>query len=149
MKFQHPPQTCTTFLLTATFISSLLLTSTVTAIDLNYNPEFDAPSSDKTGMPSTRQFNTQKHLSEERKSTTKNDTNRLKLNPQHQDITPVKGWSFKAPSLSSDKAPSFTDERQSVKMSEQQMWQEGGKNYDNNPLNQNNYRVNVEAELTF
>ena len=132
------------------FIVTILFSSPVFAIDLNYNPELDAPTENGTGTQQV-QTDIKKRLPGERNSNDTIHSQPLLLNDirQNQQAESDNGWTVKAPSISSDKEPSATDERQSVKMSEQQRWQEDGKNYDNNPLNKDNYRVNVEAEYTF
>lgn len=138
-------------ILAALLYSTILLSAPVAAIDLSYNPELDAPSSDESELQSTYQLNVNKLLPGERESNSINNTpSQLLLNnKQDEDTSSREGWIFKAPTLTSDKEPIFSDKRQSVKMSEQQMWEESGKNYDDNPLNQDNYRINVEAEYTF
>lgn len=132
------------------FIFTLVHSLPVFAIDLNYNPELDAPTEHKMEHKQT-QPKVKKRLPGEKDPTNAISTEPLFLNndEQRQHAGTESGWTVNAPTISSDKEPNSVDERQSVKMSEEQRWQEDGKNYDNNPLNKDNYRVNVEAEYTF
>jgi len=132
------------------FIFTIVYSLPVFAIDLNYNPELDAPTEYKMESQKT-QADIRKRLPGEKDSSNTINTQPISLNDneQSQYTESESRWTVKAPSISSDKEPNVVDERQSVKMSEEQRWQEGGKNYDDNPLNKDNYRLNVEAEYTF
>ncbi len=139
----------------SSFIVTIALSSPIFAIDLNYDPELDAPTETQPHIP---QYEARKYLPGERDSNNTISTQPLRLNnnipflndsAKSQYTEPEDGWTVKALSISSDKEPYSNDERQSVKMAEEQMWQENGKNYDNNPLNPDNYRVNLEAEYIF
>ena len=110
------------------------------AIDLNYDPHLDAPKSTPAEpvIISKQPERVITSLSGKR------------LNSKEQGISPEEGWSIKAPTISSDKTPFITDEREAVRISEEQSWlNEKGKNYDGNPLNSDNYRITVEAEYSF
>lgn len=134
--------------LAATLLITYLYPLSVAAIDLSYNPELDAPKSEVIETTPDK--------------TTSNQQNRLPgerlEEEQRQPVAEEKliesestgsGWSFKAPSVSSDKDPLVKDQREAVRMSEQKAWQSQDKNYDEDPLNSSNYRINVEAEYTF
>lgn len=145
MKGRHIPVKSFIF-----FIFTIAHSLPAFAIDLNYNPELDAPTEHEMANQRTP-ADARKRLPGEKDANNAINSQPLFLNghEQSQYTEPESGWTVKAPSISSDKEPNVVDERQSVKMSEEQRWQEGGKNYDNNPLNKDNYRVNVEAEYTF
>ena len=104
----------------------------VEAIDLSYDPNFDAPASTLTEP--------------------KEKPKQLKSNKKG-NMPLEEGWSIKAPVFSSDKIPYITDEREAVKISEEQIWlneaERNGKKYNENPFNSNNYRITVEAEYSF
>jgi len=110
------------------------------AIDLSYNPHFDAPKStyaEPTLIPK-KPVMIINYLPEKG------------VNNEKENSSFEKGWSVKAPTISLDKTPFITDKREAVKISEEQRWlNEEGKNYDENPLNSDNYRITVEAEYSF
>ncbi len=120
----------------------------VFAVDLNYNPELDAP---KSYQEQQLQPKAKQRLPGEQDPGNRINSTPILLNDSEQQSYRESegGWTVKAPSISSDKDPVSADKRESVRMSEEQRWQEDGKNYDDNPLNKDNYRINVEAEYTF
>ena len=110
------------------------------AIDLSYDPLLDAPKS----TPAEPAI-----ISKQPKGVVASQPNK-RLNNEKQDSSPEEGWSINAPTISSDKTPFITNEREAVRISEEQRWLNGeGKDYDENPLNSDNYRITVEAEYSF
>lgn len=115
----------------------------VGAVDFSYNPNLDAPTSNDA----------------ESKDTPKHAENSLinysfkALPNESTESSDKEGWDFKAPIISSDKTPYVTDEREAVRISEEQRWLKStkgkDKEYDDNPLNSDNYRITVEAEYAF
>ncbi|WP_250656696.1 hypothetical protein [Alkalimarinus coralli] len=130
---------------------SIFVVSPAFAIDLRYDPEQDAPTSNEEPSSLASEKSPKQLLPGERDSSnTINTTPGLSKDDKRAvEAASQTGWVFKAPSLSSDKEPNITDERESVRMAEEQRWRESGKNYDDNLLNKDNYRINVEAEYTF
>ena len=106
----------------------------VRAIDLSYDPDLDTPT--YTEFESTTKEQPVKTLTDKKRSTPTDE-----------------GWSVKVPVISSDKTPYITDEREAVRISEEQRWLNGTggneKKYDEDPLNSDNYRITVEAEYSF
>jgi len=115
----------------------------VGAMDLRYDPDLDAPTATHTEPGITPK----QSVSVVEKQPVKALTNEKRHTPTDE------GWSVKAPVISSDKTPYITDEREAVRISEEKRWfneaERNGKNYDENPLNSDNYRITVEAEYSF
>ncbi len=130
---------------TLNFMAVILLSASgvVGAMDLNYDPSLDAP---KSTYAESEVIPKQPRRAIESQSTPT-------LNNEKQDSSPEEGWNIKAPTISSDKTPYISDEREAVRISEEQRWlndaKRSGKNYDENPLNSDNYRITVEAEYSF
>ena len=70
-----------------------------------------------------------------------------------QNKLEIKGINIKIPMLSSDKTPPTSDDRTAVQLSNEKHWLEEmkkkGKKFDDNPLNADNYRLTIEAEILF
>ena len=113
------------------------------AIDLSYDANLDAPTSTFT-EPETK--------AKQAKKINKDQPGYV-LNNDKQYISPEEGWNIKALSISSDKTPYITDDREAVRISEEQRWvneaEKNGNGYDENPFNSDNYRITVEAEYAF
>jgi hypothetical protein len=124
-------------------ISLLSISGAVGAVDLRYNPNLDAPTSTNAEPKSTPK--------QAESSLTKHSFKALPK--ENTETSDNEGWNFKAPVLSLDKTPYVTDEREAVRVSEEQMWLKNSKGkdkeYDDNPLNSDNYRITVEAEYAF
>lgn len=129
---------------TVIILTTILFTmpKIVEAMDLHYDPALDAPESAYTEYEATP-----KHF----ESVIKHPTNKT-LTRDKKTSPPEEGWSVKLPVISSDKTPYITDGREAVRVTEEQRWLKSGKNeknYDENPLNSDNYRITVEAEYSF
>ena len=134
MKNKHKRKTFSTVA-----IALFSLPGIVSAMDFHYNPALDAPTSTHI-EPEVAPKQPESML---KKQSTKALTN------EKQNSSPEEGWNFKAPVISSDKTPYITDEREAVRISEEQRWINDGKKYNDNPLNSDNYRITVEAEYSF
>jgi len=115
----------------------------VEAMDLRYDPNLDSP---------TATYAEPEIMPNQSRTATKERSDRA-VSIEKQSIPSEEGWSVKAPVISSDKAPYITDEREAVRISEEQRWlneaKRNGKKYDENPFNSDNYRITVEAEYSF
>jgi hypothetical protein len=138
MKNKHKRQTFNIMAIVLFYVPGV-----VGAMDLRYDPNLDAP----TSTHAEPEITPKQPVSVIKKQSDKALTN------EKQSMPPEEGWSVKAPVISSDKTPYITDEREAVRISEEQRWlneaERNGKKYDENPFNSENYRITVEAEYSF
>ncbi len=150
MKNKHGRLSLKTMTFKTISLIAAFCSTTAFAIDLTFDPSKDAPSSvgiDKTvGAEKTV-------LLESPPTEVKTEGSIINNRKDNQLRSKDDGWHFKAPMIAPDKTPYFSDDRTALQLSEEKLWQENrkkkGKDYDENPLDADNYRVTIETEYNF